>query len=262
MRRAAEVAVRSVKGYGADHCAVFAGGVTYFALVSLFPLTLFAMSVLGFVFQDPADQQTLVDNLFDRLPLDEEGGRDDLEAVVRSVVEARGTLGVIGLAGAAYSASALFGAIRASLNAVFRAERKRPFFVGKAVDLAQVLVFTLLLLLSVGVTFGIAFAERLSVEIFGEGAGWLTGRALSMVYTLVPVALSVAIFILLYTLLPARKVGRRNALAGGVVAALLFEGLKLAFAQYVTHFGNYDATYGGPLASSSSSCSSSTSARR
>ncbi|MGD9934271.1 MAG: YihY/virulence factor BrkB family protein [Dehalococcoidia bacterium] len=244
MRRAAEVVVRAAKGYGADHCAVFAGGVTYFALVSLFPLTLFAMSVTGFVFQDSAEQQKLVDNLLDALPIDQASGRGDLEDVIGAVVDARGTLGIIGLLGAAYSASALFGAVRTSLNGVFKAEQKRPFFAAKAIDLAQVLVFTVLLLLSVGVTFGIAFAQRFSEDLFGEDAGWITGRTLSLAYALVPIGVSVMVFILLYTIVPARKVGRRNALIGGVVAAVLFEALKVGFAQYVANFGNYDATYG------------------
>ena len=244
MRRAAEVVVRAAKGYGADHCAVFAGGVTYFALISLFPLTLFAMSVTGFVFQDPDEQQKLVDNLLDALPIDQESGRGDLEDVIGAVVNARGTLGIVGLLGAAYSASALFGAVRTSLNGVFKAEQKRPFFAAKAVDLAQVLVFTVLLLLSVGVTFGIALAQRFSEDLFGENAGWVTGRTLSLAYALVPIAVSVVVFILLYTIVPARKVGRRNALVGGIVAAVLFEALKVGFAQYVANFGNYDATYG------------------
>ncbi|MCA9831609.1 MAG: YihY/virulence factor BrkB family protein [Dehalococcoidia bacterium] len=244
MRQTVETAVRAAKSYGADHCAVFAGGVTYFALVSLFPLTLFAMSVTGFIFQDPVDQQRLVNNLLDALPIDKSSGRDDLAGVIDSVVSARGTLGIVGLAGAAYSASALFGSVRTSLNAVFKVEKKRTFFIGKTVDLALVLVFTILLLLSVGVTFGIAFAQRFSEDLFGEDAGWITGRSLSLAYALVPIAVSVLVFVLLYTIVPARRVGRRNALIGGLVAAVLFEALKVGFAQYVTRLGNYDATYG------------------
>lgn len=244
MRVAIEIGIRAIKAYGADGCAVFAGGITYYALLSLFPLTLLVISVAGFVFQDEDDQQRLIDNMLDTLPIDQTTGRDDLESLVDSVVSARGTLGVIALATAAYSSSALFGAVRTALNAVVKAERRRPFFLGKAVDLLQVAILTLLLLLSVAVTVGITLAQRFSSELFGEAAASWISRLLTLGYAVLPTAVSAVAFFLVYTLVPARRLGLRDTLHGAAVAAVLFEILKVLFAQYVANFGNYNATYG------------------
>jgi len=64
-----EVGLRAAKGYGRDRCAIFAAGVTYYALLSLFPLALLLVGALGFFVTDAGDQQRVVDELMGLLPL-------------------------------------------------------------------------------------------------------------------------------------------------------------------------------------------------
>jgi membrane protein len=242
--RYAEIVIRATKSYSAHRCSLLAGGVTYYALVSLFPIALFALSIAGFVWQDPADQEVLIGKLLDRLPLDAQSGRADLARLLESVVAARGALGLIGLAGAAYSGSALFSAVRASLNIVFEVQSARPFLRGKVVDLGLVAGFGILLLLSVAATFAIAFAARFATDLFGSQAATLVRWSSALAYLLVPPALSGVVFVLLYSRVAHAGVAWHQALGGSAVAALAFELLKVGFAQYVSAFGNYDATYG------------------
>jgi YihY family inner membrane protein len=150
---------------------------------------------------------------------------------------------VIALVGAAYSGSTLFSTVRASLNVVYHAEKKRPFWMGKLIDICSVLGFTLLLLLSVSITVGISLMQTFSEEIFGEQASSFFDRLLAVAWALVPTAVSAGIFFLLFTFVPARRLGMRHTLWGAVTAAVLFEILKFAFTIYVSNFGNYNATY-------------------
>lgn len=59
-----------------------------------------------------------------------------------------------------------------------------------------------------------------------------------------PFVASLAAFTLLYLMVPNRSVRPRNALAGGLLAALLFELAKRGFAFYVTNFPAYEQIYG------------------
>lgn len=240
----AEVALRTVSGFVADRCSISAAGITYFALISIFPLALVGLSVAGFVYSDEADQERLIDTIMDHVPIDEGSGRDDLVSVITSIVDARGTLGILGIASALYTGSSLFTAVRVALNGIFRAEKPRPFFLGKLIDIGMVLLFGGLLTLSTGASFAITFVGRFAEDVFGADAGALTSLALGLAYFTIPPLLSVGLFLLLYTRIPAEPVGWRHALPGAVLAAVLFELLKGGFGQYAANFGNYDATYG------------------
>jgi len=239
-----EVAVRAVIGYGKDRAAIFAAGVTYYALVSLFPLALFAAGVLGFFISDAGDQQDLINELMESLPLTEDDGRSDLESVVDSVVSQRGTLGLIGFAGTAFTASALFTSVRVALNGVFHVEQQRPFVLGKAIDLGLVVGFGLLLLASFALTVGIAIAQREADALVGDNLATLVAWVANLAYLLIPPLVTGLVFLLLYTSVARAGFTPREVLPGVVLAALLFEALKIGFAQYVASFGNYDATYG------------------
>ena len=61
---------------------------------------------------------------------------------------------------------------------------------------------------------------------------------------LFPLILSWAAFWLLYSIVPTTQVRNRDAVIGALVAALLFEAGKKAFALYITTFPSYQLIYG------------------
>jgi membrane protein len=61
---------------------------------------------------------------------------------------------------------------------------------------------------------------------------------------LLPYAISMAGFIMLYTLVPNKRVAFQAAIPGALFAALLFELTKKGFAMYISHFPSYEVIYG------------------
>lgn len=242
--RAAEVALRTISGYGQDRVSISAAGITYFALISIFPMALVGLSVAGFIYGGEQDQQRLLDDIMDHLPIDEASGREDLEGVITSVVEARGTLGVIGILSALYTGSALFTAVRVALNGIFKGEKPRPFFIGKLIDIAMVVLFGALLTASVLTSFLLTVFSRLVDDVIGEDAGAVTRVGVTLVSLVIPLVISGLVFFLLYSRIPASAVRWKHAIPGAALAAILFEALKAGFGIYAANFTNYDATYG------------------
>jgi membrane protein len=66
----------------------------------------------------------------------------------------------------------------------------------------------------------------------------------SALATPIAIGLATLFFTLIYAVLPARRVPWRSALAGGLVAALAFEGAKRGFVLYVTNVPTYQRVYG------------------
>ena len=68
--------------------------------------------------------------------------------------------------------------------------------------------------------------------------------AVSAIAAPVAIGLATLFFTLLYAVLPARRVPLHLALAGGLVAALAFEGAKRGFVLYVASVPTYQRVYG------------------
>jgi membrane protein len=238
------ILLRAVKSYGKDHGSSFAAGIAYYALLSIFPLAVFAVTLAGYVLRnDPDAQQRMINALLENLPLSGTEGRADLEKALAAVTSGRAGLGLLGLVGAAYSASSLFGAVRTALNTVFKVEKERPLLQGKLLDLGMVFGLGLLLLLSLALTATITIARKFSEEWFGD-LYVLADVLLTVAYFVGPPIVSALIFMVLYKVVPHAEVGWKQAIPGAALAAIVFEVLKVGFAQYVSQFGNYDAVYG------------------
>jgi membrane protein len=238
------ILMRGVKGYGDDKCSSFAAGIAYYALLSIFPLAVFAVTLGGYILRnDPSAQERMINSLLNNLPLSSTEGRSSLYDALSAVTKGRAGLGLLGLLGAAYSASALFGAVRSALNVVFRVGRPRPFVQTKLFDLGMVFGLGLLMLLSLALTAVLAIARNFSSDWFGNLAV-LVEILLYIANIVLPPLVSAAVFIVLYKIVPHAEINWRHAVPGALIAAFAFEALKLGFAQYVAHFGNYDAVYG------------------
>ena len=65
-----------------------------------------------------------------------------------------------------------------------------------------------------------------------------------LVLRLLPLLSSIVAFIILYTAVPNKAVPFKFALSGAVIAGVLFELAKKAFAMYITAFPSYQVIYG------------------
>jgi hypothetical protein len=108
----------------------------------------------------------------------------------------------------------------------------------------MVLVFGALLAVSTSASFLLAFVGRIAEKLAGDELEGVVQLAVGVASLLVAFALSAGLFLFLYIRVPAHRITWKHALSGAVLAALLFEVLKIGFAQYAANFGNYDATYG------------------
>ena len=239
---AAKLIERSVDAFFKQHCSQLAASISYYALLSIFPAAILMAAIFGAVIGDDQERTDVVDFLFDNLPLTAGQGRGDLEKVVEGVTRNTGALGVIGLLGLLYSASALMGAVRNSLAIVWDTERRRPALRAKALDLLLVLGLGLLVALSFAATIARGFAVDL-----GEDLG-VTGRvmeaALGAFGFLIPFLLSLIAFTVVLLVVPFPRPRLRDVWPGVLLAAVGFELAQRGFTLYIENFGNYSAVYG------------------
>jgi len=237
------LAKRTFQEYGDDNCSMVAAAISYYVLFSVIPLTIFLASIFGFVMRNEDARHEVVDQLVETLPLEEGEGENLIRDTVEGVSRVSGALTVVGLVGVAWSASAMFGAIRRGLNIAFDVEKKRPMVQQKLVDLGMVAGLGLLLILSVAGTGFLRVLREVSSERLGPLSSG-TSFFWDVVPFLVPAAFSFLLFLLVYRYVPAAGLGFRAVWPGALLAAALFEAIKNAFAIYIANFSNYDLAYG------------------
>jgi membrane protein len=230
---------RTYKEFGQDRIMSVAAGVTYYALLALFPALAALVSIYG-LFADPATIQGQVDTLAGVLP----GGALDIvrEQVVRIASKDSGALGLsfaIGLAVSLWSANAGMKAIIDALNIAYDEEEKRSFVKLNLESLAFTLgAIGFLLLALTGI---VVLPVVLAFTGLGSGLEWLLSLARwPILLTLVIAGLTV-----LYRYGPSRtKAEWKWVTPGGIVAALLWLAVSMLFSWYVANFGSYNETYG------------------
>jgi len=145
-------------------------------------------------------------------------------------------LSAVGAVALVFTSAAMIGTIERAFNQIWRVRQPRPL-------LQRVLVYWALVTLG-PLAFGISLT--LTGRLFTATNGLSTALPLvgALFYTLTSVALTTAAYALLYLTVPNRWVDWRDALWGGLVAAIAFEVAKRVFAIFIRQFPTYAIIYG------------------
>ena len=108
---AAQLLVRTVRELGHDDASHMAAAISYYGILSLFPLLLGLIAILGLFLPSQTVQQELLDFFRRNLP----GSIQLLEDNIHGVIRLRGTLGLLSLLGLLWTghttAGSVYGAI-------------------------------------------------------------------------------------------------------------------------------------------------------
>lgn len=235
---------RSVIEYLNRGSSDLAAGLTYFTVLSLFPVLLALFSLLGIFGQEQESTQAILQALQTYTPAEM---ATLLEGPIRQLTssQAAGLALITGILGALWSASAYVGAFGRAVNKIYEVPEGRPFWKLKPYNLAitflLVLVLALMLLIMVTSEQVLTFVQGLlpQLDLSTFTAYWLPLRY--------PLALLLLIFFisLLYYATPNVRQPSVRLLSTGAAFALAVMGLGAwGFNIYVSRFSSYNATYG------------------
>ena len=223
-----------------EHIFVFAAGLSYYFVLSLFPLLVSMASLLGYV-PIPHLFQGLLTLMAKLVPGD---GMSLVRNILSNVSNQHAHFLTLGLVFTIWTASSGFAATIDGLNLVHRVRETRPVWKTRPIALALTLVAGSLLLVAValmveGTSLGTWFTERFDLN----PALLTTWRYFRLS---IAVAFAVLAVQLLYHFGPNFNQRFRDSLIGAIVAVLTWVGLSYLLGVYFRHFESLDKTY-GPL---------------
>lgn len=214
-----------------------AAQLAYFFLLSLFPLLILVMTLIGYL---PLDEQSILDALSSVIPSE---SMAFIEGNIRMLLNQQNTgLLSIGILGTLWSASNGVNAIIRALNRAYQVEETRPFLVSRFV--AIILMFAMIAVIVVALLLPV-LGRMIGVYIFSFfGLSddfiqfWNTFR------WVISAIVFFIVFLALYRLAPSRNIHLKNVVPGALFTTLSWQLTSLAFSYYVETIGDYSATYG------------------
>jgi membrane protein len=244
VRHTRAVLGRSLKAFYDDQMTHHAAALTYYALMSLFPAVLLALSLLGIIGQYPETYNAIVHYLRDVAPT---SVVDPVDRSLRAAFQSKGTATttlVIGIVVAFYGMTGALEAARRALNVVFELEGTgRSFLRRKSIDVLLALVLMVLVLASLVMVF---VGGRLGRDLLGfVGLGSTGADIWSVARWPGAVLVAMLVFALIYYVTPDVKPrGFRWITPGAGVGVMLWLLASVALSQYVSRVGDVGALYG------------------
>jgi len=228
---------RAIESFRARRGMFLASGLAFNFIVCLIPLLFFVVSVAGFVLSRKTVMDAVLNQLSDVVPV----YKNELHQTLAAIIRRRRLSGLLGTAVLLLFASQLFNAIRLVLSDIFGFRGGPGFLRGMLRDVLMVMAMGVLFLGSIVISDVFGWLKILFFETVGMPSQWVRSWSLALAF-----ALSTAFFFVPYRYFPHRRVPVGAALAGALLAAVLWEAAKQLFRWYILSFGVYDQVY-GPL---------------
>ena len=228
------VLLQAGRAFNEDRCSLLAAALSYYALLSLFPLALFILVVASQFVETETATHAVTRFITAYLP----SGSAMVRSTLQEVTRLRGALTLVSAAGLLWSGSNVFDAIQLGINRAFRVPDQRPLWRERIVSLGMVIGAGLLFALSFAVTTVLRLA--LHYRLIERN---------TLLFELLPIAgsilLGTGIFGMLYRFLPFHSNIRwRDVWLSALSASVLWEIAKLIFAWYITNLALLNMVYG------------------
>ena len=230
------LAVSTVKYLMRTEVHTFAFSVAANAILSFFPFVVLLMTLTRRVFHSRVMYDVVVELLRDYLP----AGQEFVIRNLNAMVDARHRVQIVSLVILLVTSTGVFMPLEVALNRIWRFPNNRSYIGNQLIALGLAFGCGVLALLSIALT-----AENVSLMEFllrGHATGFVRLVGF-LVMKVTAIAASIAIFFLIYWLLPNGKIPARAVLPTAIIMGLLSEALKYAYILALPWL-NFQEVYG------------------
>ena len=224
------VAIGNFSRYGSRQSAALA----FYALFSVFPLTLLVAVLIGGLLEPAAVQEQIALGLSRLLPAD---SADFIQEVLGESLQQSNSFGFVAIVFIVWSSLTFFTNLTASLDEIFAVSQSRGIWRLRLLAVLMSVTLVILVLSS----FLISGVLRLvSILLLDQSSLWL-----SIGIRFVPFGLDVVIFAMLFRFVPGCLVLWDAALPAAIFGAIGWELSKAGFAYYLKNLAGFQFIYGG-----------------
>ncbi len=221
--------------FNRDGMSLLAASLSYYTLLSLFPLLLLFVSLATFFISEEGALQAVLEIADNYIP----GLERELGEILQQVVAQRGSATIVGVLTLVWASSGVFTVLQYALDRAWRVPQARAIWLQQIYSLGVITVLGILFLVSVVTS---VFSGEVTAELFGllnlpPDAGRVFGTLGGFVFAFLA-------FVILYKLFPHAPVSWGVALRGALFAAILWQIAKFGYEIYLQFFAQFHLVYG------------------
>jgi membrane protein len=216
-----------------------AASIAYFSLLSLFPFSMLALSIMGAVTASEENRTAVLDFALRYFPRQFDFITVQLDSFRAHSVSA----GVIGTIALVWGALGVFGAVTTAVNYAWRAEQPHGYWQHKLFSFTMMLVAGLLLVAALLLVSASQVVDAWwFADILGHFPGLQVLRGIALRYA--STALFIVVVGLIFYFLPNTRVRFRDVWIGAFLTGLLWRGALLLFSWYVSDMTRFSQVNG------------------
>ena len=226
--------IRAYQRFDERNGSFFAAGLTYYTIFALFPLLMVGFAAVGFTLSRHPQLLSTIDN---RIRAEVPGGLgQQLIDLMNSAIDARASVGVIGLLTAAWAGLSFMSHLRQALTEMWWEQRiDSPGFVrNKLSDLLLMLTTFMVIVATIGLS---TLAHQAPMAAVLRWAGIPDYSVFDVIFRIISLLVSWLVSWLLFTWmiarLPREKVSLVASMRAGLIAAIGFELFKQGGSIYL-----------------------------
>lgn len=239
-RGALEIIILAIRRFGEARAAENAASLAYYTLFSIFPMFLAIIAVGSFLLERGEVYEQVQTFIFEAFPV----SRGLIEENLETVLERRGTVGAIGIAGLTWAATGVFSNLIFNINRAWPKTKPRNFVRKRLAGLGIVALLAIMLGMSTLGTTALNLLSNLDVPTLESlGLDFIQIRA--ALTRMISWGVKLIVFIGLFLWAPNTRVPFMAAFWGAFLAASGWELGTAGFTWYLTSgIPRYELIYG------------------
>jgi len=230
-----DIIQRTAHRIAEERAAEAAASMAYYGFFSLFPLLLVTVVVVSTVLENILSQEQVLEVLLQAIPF----SSNLIEENIQQVLDARSSVGLIGLLGLAWSAIGAFTVLMRNINRAWPNTKVRNFFK------MRLMAFLMLAVLIAGLISLFVFNTVRSFLPPDLNAAAEKASSFQLFPYLLNGVLLFATLMVLYWWLPRTKVRWKEAAWGALTSSISISAITGGFTWYLqSGLSNYNLVYG------------------
>lgn len=230
-----------LRDFNRNQGLLLSGALAYYTLLSVVPISILSLIVLSHFIREERLFFTLSTYIGLLIP----GYSAVLAEQIRTFVEYRHAIGIVGILAMLFFSSMAFTVLQSAMSFIFlhhARTRHRKFVISAFIPYLYMLSIGLAVVVVSAVTAAIEILEKRHLMLFGWSVSLeLAFRA--VLYVMGPIA-EVAMLTSIYLVMPDVRVRFRHALIGGILATVLWEITRHALVWYYSNLSMVNLIYG------------------